>query len=239
MSRQARLALLDLSTFRPETAAHTNENGDAWSLVAPCRRELYSDRHRVGQRERRWETAPVWIRQYFVGYRKVSGRKLLDELRATLRDCRTYRLSNGETSTVVRWAPAGAPKSADLVTWCERRKADTGIYHQCTLTRGHYVMEIDGNGGEGDLAKFQAMLTKLHPLMAAALVEAVEKWSSTRSQNPSCEPGGEQPLATPAGPLCRRPSGRDVRDVRPGYRRGRVHPRVRRGPGPHGIAAIA
>ncbi|MGC5020390.1 hypothetical protein [Micromonospora sp. DT47] len=174
VSRQTRIALLDLSKFRPETVSHTKENTEGWYLRAPCRRELPSDRHSIGQRERRWETSPVWIRQHVVGYQKVTGRKLVDELRATMRGCRSYRMSNGETSTLVPWAPAGAPKNPDVVTFCERHTTDTGTYHQCTVTmaRGYYVMEVDASDGDGDLAKSKAMLTKLYPSLTAALVKA-------------------------------------------------------------------
>ncbi|MGN9778783.1 hypothetical protein ACTMS0_23925 [Micromonospora sp. H33] len=170
--QRVRLGMMDLSGFRPETAEHTEENTDAWYLRSLCRDELPSDRHAVGQRDRRWVKSPVWIRHYVVGFQKVPGRKLIDELRSVLKTCRTYRTHDGRTSTIVAWRPPGVAAHRDVVTFCERQKTDTGIVNQCTImmARGHYVMEVDASDGDGDLKKSQALTAKLYPLTAMALL---------------------------------------------------------------------
>lgn len=172
--KQVGLAMMDLSTFRPETAEHTSENTEAWLLRSLCRDELPSDRHRTSYRERRWENSPVWITQYVVGYRKVPGRKLIDEMRSVLKSCRTYETASGRTSTIVKWAPAGVPKSPNVVTFCERHKTDSGIVNQCTImiARGHYVVEVDASDDDGNLKASQAMLAEMYPRIAAAFIKA-------------------------------------------------------------------
>jgi hypothetical protein len=169
---RVQLALLDLSTFHPETAQPTGENDEAWKLIHPCRDNLPSDRQRTAYHERLWDGEKVWIRQYVVGYLKVPGSKLMSELRSTLAKCKTYEESDGRTTTVIRPTPPPVPDSPDVVTFCEQLKGDT-IYHQCTalLVRGNFVMEVDASD-DGDLEASQALLAQLIPLATDALAQA-------------------------------------------------------------------
>ncbi|MFI6262221.1 hypothetical protein [Micromonospora sp. NPDC051006] len=165
-------AMLDLdATFHPETAAYTDENTDAWKLISLCRDGLPSDRKRTAYRERVWDGDTVWIRQYVVGYLKVPGRKLADELRSVLKTCKQYEVPNdGRTSTIVRPSPPPVPNGPDVITFCERLKGES-TRHQCTLfmTRGNFVLEVDASAADGDLAAGAALLTKIAPLATAAL----------------------------------------------------------------------
>ncbi|MFC0508273.1 hypothetical protein [Micromonospora costi] len=164
--------MLQLDTsFHPETAAHTEENSEAWKLISLCRDSLPSDRKRTAYRERVWDGDTVWIRQYVVGYLKVSGRKLADELRSVLKTCKQYEVPNdGRTSTIVQPSPPPVPNGPDVITFCERLKGQS-TRHQCTLflTRGNFVMEVDVSGENGELAAATALLTKIAPLATAAL----------------------------------------------------------------------
>ncbi|MGK5738589.1 hypothetical protein [Micromonospora sp. URMC 103] len=165
-------AMLQLDTsFHPETAAHTEENTDAWKLISLCQASLPSDRKRTAYRERVWDGETIWIRQYVVGYLTVPGRKLADELRSVLKTCKQYEVpSDGRTSTIVQPSPPPVPNGPDVITFCERLKGNA-TRHQCTLllTRGNFVMEVDAAGGNGDLAATTALLTKIAPLATAAL----------------------------------------------------------------------
>jgi hypothetical protein len=172
---RVKAAMLDLDAgFHPETVEFTEENTDAYKLISLCRSALPSDRLRSGQRERIWKGQSIWIRQYVVGYLKVPGRKLADELRATLATCTSYKVpGDGRTSTVLRPSPAPVPNAPDVITFCERIKGDSTV-HQCTLilVRGNVVVEIDASGADSELAAGEALIAKLAPLAVAALEKA-------------------------------------------------------------------
>ncbi|MBM0274672.1 hypothetical protein [Micromonospora tarensis] len=165
-------AMLDLDArFHPETAQYTDENTDAWKLISLCRASLPSDIKRTAYRERSWDGDTVWLRQYVVGYLKVPGRKLADELRSVLATCKQYKVpSDGRTSTIVRPSPPPVPNGPDVITFCERLSGKA-IRHQCTLVlvRGNFVLEVDASGGNGDLAASTALIAKIAPLAVAAL----------------------------------------------------------------------
>ncbi|WP_433129952.1 hypothetical protein ACQPWW_06050 [Micromonospora sp. CA-240977] len=169
-------AMLDLdATFHPETATSTGENTDAWKLISLCRASLPSDIKRSAQRERVWDGESVWIRQYVVGYLKVPGRKLADELRSVLATCKEYVVpDDGRTSTIVRPSPPPVPNGPDVITFCERL-AGKATKHQCTLVlvRGNFVMEVDAAASNGDLAAGTALIAKIAPLAVAAFEKAV------------------------------------------------------------------
>ncbi|SIR05469.1 hypothetical protein SAMN05444858_1067 [Micromonospora avicenniae] len=169
---RVKTAMLDLDEkFHPETAAFTEENSDAWKLISLCKDSLPSDRKRTAYRERVWDGDTVWIRQYVVGYLKVPGRKLADELRSVLKNCTKYEVPNdGRISTIVRPSPPPVPNGPDVITFCERLKGNS-TRHQCTLfvTRGNFVMEVDVSGENGDLAAATELLTKIAPLATTAL----------------------------------------------------------------------
>lgn len=166
------LAIMDLSTFHPETATPTEENDEAWKLIHPCRDNLPSDRQRTAYHERLWDGEKVWIRQYVVGYLKVPGSKLIGELRTALTKCKTYEESDGRTTTVIRPTPPVGPDSPDVVTFCEQLKGKTTT-HQCSalIAGGNFVMEVDVSDG-GDLEASQAMLAQLIPLATDAFTKA-------------------------------------------------------------------
>lgn len=172
---RVKAAMLELDAdFHPETADYAEETAEAVKLIAPCRDTLPSDRKRSGQRERLWRGEKVWIRQYVVGYLKVPGRKLADELRATLAKCKRYTYSSdGKVSTIVRPSPPLVPDGPETVTFCERL-ASSRPFHQCTLllTRGNFVLEIDASDEHGDLAATQKLLVRLAPLAVTALQKA-------------------------------------------------------------------
>ncbi|SCG39494.1 hypothetical protein [Micromonospora inositola] len=172
---RVKAAMLDLDAdFHPETADYAEESAEAVKLIAPCRDTLPSDRKRSGQRERLWRGEKVWIRQYVVGYLKVPGRKLADELRATLAKCKRYTYSSdGKVSTIVRPSPPLLPDGPETITFCERL-ASSRPFHQCTLllARGNFVLEIDASDEHGDLKASQTLLTRLAPLATAALQKA-------------------------------------------------------------------
>ncbi|SCE78005.1 hypothetical protein GA0070607_1478 [Micromonospora coriariae] len=165
-------AMLNLDAkFNPETAQYTDENTDAWKLISLCRASLPSDIKRTAYRERLWDGETVWIRQYVVGYLKVPGRKLADELRSVLSTCKQYEVpDDGRTSTIVRPSPPPVPNGPDVITFCERLKGKA-TRHQCTLflVRGNFVMEVDASASNGDLAAGTALIAKIAPLAVAAL----------------------------------------------------------------------
>ncbi|MCO1598021.1 hypothetical protein M8C17_23000 [Micromonospora sp. RHAY321] len=165
-------AMLDLNAeFHPETAQYTDENTDAWKLISLCKASLPSDIKRTAHRERTWDGESVWIRQYVVGYLKVPGRKLADELRSVLATCKEYEVpDDGRTSTVLRPSPPPVPNGPDVITFCERLKGKT-TRHQCTLVlvRGNFVMEVDASASDGDLAAGTALIAKIAPLAVAAM----------------------------------------------------------------------
>ncbi|MEV4659379.1 hypothetical protein [Micromonospora sp. NPDC049301] len=169
-------AMLNLdATFHPETAQYTDENTEAWKLISLCRASLPSDIKRTAYRERLWDGEDVWIRQYVVGYLKVPGRKLADELRSVLATCKEYEVpDDGRTSTIVRPSPPPVPNGPDVITFCERLKGKT-TRHQCTLVlvRGNFVMEVDASASNGDLAAGTALIAKIAPLAVAAFEKAV------------------------------------------------------------------
>ncbi|MFG3703901.1 hypothetical protein ACGF7U_04085 [Micromonospora sp. NPDC047670] len=168
-------AMLKLDTqFHPETAEHTEENSEAWKLISLCRDSLPSDRRRTAHRERVWDGETVWIRQYVVGYLKVPGRKLADELRSVLKSCDRYEVPNdGRTSVIVRPTPPPVPNGPDVITFCEKLIGEA-TRHQCTLfmTRGNFVLQVDVSAGDGDLAAGTELLAKVAPLATAALAKA-------------------------------------------------------------------
>ncbi|MER7334882.1 MULTISPECIES: hypothetical protein [unclassified Micromonospora] len=168
-------AMLDLGDgFHPETAEHTEENSDAWKLISLCRDALPSDRRRTAHRERIWDGETVWIRQYVVGYLKVPGRKLADELRSVLKTCEKYEVpDDGRTSVIVRPSPPPVPNGPDVITFCEKLIGQA-TRHQCTLllVRGNFVMQVDVSANDGDLAAGTALLAKVAPLATAALAKA-------------------------------------------------------------------
>lgn len=168
-------AMLTLGTeFHPETAEHTEENSDAWKLISLCRDALPSDRRRTAHRERIWDGETVWIRQYVVGYLKVPGRKLADELRAVLKTCEKYEVpDDGRTPVIVQPSPPPAPNGPDVVTFCEKLIGQA-TRHQCTLllARGNFVVQVDVSAADGDLAAGAALLAKVAPLATAALEKA-------------------------------------------------------------------
>jgi hypothetical protein len=167
--------MLELGTeFHPETAQHTEENTEAWKLISLCRDSLPSDRRRTAYRERVWDGETVWIRQYVVGYLKVPGRKLADELRSVLKTCKKYEVPNdGRTSEIVRPTPPPVPNGPDVITFCEKLIGEA-TRHQCTLllVRGNFVLQVDVSANDGDLAAGTELLTKLAPLATAALAKA-------------------------------------------------------------------
>ncbi|MCM0676619.1 hypothetical protein NCC78_18280 [Micromonospora phytophila] len=168
-------AMLDLDAqFHPETTEHTEENSEAWKLISPCRDSLPSDRRRTAHRERVWDGETIWIRQYVVGYLKVPGRKLADELRATLKKCKKYEVpGDGRTSEIVQPSPPPAPNGPDVITFCERL-IGKATRHQCTLllVRGNFVLQVDASANDGDLAAGTELIAKLAPLATAALGKA-------------------------------------------------------------------
>ena len=169
-------AMLDLDAeFHPETAQYTDENTDAWKLISLCKSSLPSDGKRTAYRERTWDGESVWVRQYVVGYLKVPGRKLADELRSVLATCKQYEVpGDGRTSTILRPSPPPVPNGPDVITFCERLKGKT-TRHQCTLVlvRGNFVLEVDASAANGDLAAGTALIAKIAPLAVAAFEKAV------------------------------------------------------------------
>ncbi|MEU7797956.1 hypothetical protein AB0J14_20300 [Micromonospora arborensis] len=169
-------AMLNLNAeFHPETAQYTEENTEAWKLISLCRTSLPSDVKRTAYRERVWDGENVWVRQYVVGYLKVPGRKLADELRSVLATCKQYEVpDDGRTSTIVRPSPPPVPNGPDVITFCERLSGKS-ILHQCTLVlvRGNFVMEVDASMSNGDLAAGTALIAKIAPLAVAAFEKAV------------------------------------------------------------------
>ncbi|PWR04733.1 hypothetical protein DKT68_30640 [Micromonospora acroterricola] len=165
-------AMLDLDArFHPETAQYTDENSEAWKLISLCRASLPSDIKRTAYRERSWDGETLWLRQYVVGYLKVPGRKLADELRSVLATCKQYEVpDDGRTSTIVRPSPPPVPNGPDVITFCERLKGKA-TRHQCTLilVRGNFVMEVDAAANNGDLAASTDLIAKVAPLASAAL----------------------------------------------------------------------
>ncbi|PZG00838.1 hypothetical protein [Micromonospora deserti] len=172
---RVKAAMLELDAdFHPETAELTEENTEAWKLISPCRDSLPSDRRRTAYRERVWDGETIWIRQYVVGYLEVPGRKLADELRATLKTCKQYEVpGDGRTSVIVRPSSPPVPDGPDAIAFCEKLTGQA-IRHQCTLllVRGNFVLQVDASAGNGDLAGGTELLTKLAPLATAALQRA-------------------------------------------------------------------
>ncbi|MEO3770095.1 hypothetical protein [Micromonospora sp. B9E7] len=169
-------AMLNLDAkFHPETAQYTEENTEAWKLISLCRASLPSDIKRTAYRERVWDGENVWVRQYVVGYLKVPGRKLADELRSVLATCKHYEVpDDGRTSTILRPSPPPLPNGPDVITFCERLSGKS-IRHQCTLVlvRGNFVMQVDAANSNGDLAAGTALIAKIAPLAVAAFEKAV------------------------------------------------------------------
>ncbi|MEV4545099.1 hypothetical protein [Micromonospora echinaurantiaca] len=172
---RVKAAMLDLdASIHPETAEFTEENSEAWKLISLCRDSLPSDRKRTAYRERVWDGETVWIRQYVVGYLKVPGRKLADELRSVLKTCKKYEVPNdGRTSEIVRPTPPPVAEGPDTITFCEKLIGQA-TRHQCTLllVRGNFVLQVDASADEGDLAAGSELLAKLAPLATAALERA-------------------------------------------------------------------
>ncbi|MFG2056796.1 hypothetical protein ACGFI9_22510 [Micromonospora sp. NPDC048930] len=172
---RVKTAMLDLDAeFHPETAEYTEENSEAWKLISLCRDALPSDRRRTAYRERVWDGETIWIRQYVVGYLKVSGRKLADELRGVLKTCTKYTVpGDGRTSVIVRPSPPPVANGPDVITFCEKLIGQS-TRHQCTLllARGNFVLEVDVAGKDGELAAATELLTKIAPLATTALEQA-------------------------------------------------------------------
>ncbi|MGC4793365.1 hypothetical protein ACLQ3H_04535 [Micromonospora saelicesensis] len=168
-------AMLNLDAkFHPETAQYTDENTEAWKLISLCKASLPSDIKRTAYRERIWDGESVWVRQYVVGYLKVPGRKLADELRSVLSTCKEYEVpDDGRTSTILRPSPPPLPDGPDVITFCERLSGKA-IRHQCTLVlvRGNFVMQVDAAASNGDLAAGSALIAKIAPLAVAAFEKA-------------------------------------------------------------------
>ncbi|MFE9691531.1 hypothetical protein [Micromonospora sp. NPDC005806] len=172
---RVKTAMLDLdSEFHPETTEFTEENSDAWKLISLCRDALPSDRRRTAYRERIWDGETIWVRQYVVGYLKVPGRKLADELQGVLKTCKQYKVpGDGRTSEIVRPSPPPVANGPDVITFCEKL-IGRSTRHQCTLlvARGNFVLQVDVAGKDGDLTVGTELLARIAPLATAALEQA-------------------------------------------------------------------